>query len=127
MKVSDVCIRKKSILLIGVEQGEVLHNDGHQQVERNVGDDDIEGAEKQNCPVKVATGGFPIVVFLVIGASWRFLHTVMKDSVPVFAGDDPEEEQHSPSGRLKVGLSVVLQKLASELHPKARNHGEGPY
>ena len=22
---------------------------------------------------------------------------------------------------------VVLQKVASELHPKVRNHGEGPY
>ena len=24
-------------------------------------------------------------------------------------------------------LAVVLQKVASELHPKVRNHGEGPY
>ena len=24
-------------------------------------------------------------------------------------------------------LEVVLQKVASELHPKVRNHGEGPY
>ena len=25
------------------------------------------------------------------------------------------------------GLRLVLQKVASELHPKVRNHGEGPY
>ena len=25
------------------------------------------------------------------------------------------------------GSPVVLQKVASELHPKVRNHGEGPY
>ena len=25
------------------------------------------------------------------------------------------------------GFEVVLQKVASELHPKVRNHGEGPY
>ena len=25
------------------------------------------------------------------------------------------------------GLVVVPQKVASELHPKVRNHGEGPY
>ena len=25
------------------------------------------------------------------------------------------------------GLALVLQKVASELHPKVRNHGEGPY
>ena len=24
------------------------------------------------------------------------------------------------------GLRLVLQKVASELHPKVRNHGEGP-
>ena len=26
-----------------------------------------------------------------------------------------------------AALAVVLQKVASELHPKVRNHGEGPY
>ena len=25
------------------------------------------------------------------------------------------------------GGDIVLQKVASELHPKVRNHGEGPY
>ena len=25
------------------------------------------------------------------------------------------------------GSRLVLQKVASELHPKVRNHGEGPY
>ena len=25
------------------------------------------------------------------------------------------------------GTRAVLQKVASELHPKVRNHGEGPY
>ena len=25
------------------------------------------------------------------------------------------------------GWTPVLQKVASELHPKVRNHGEGPY
>ena len=26
-----------------------------------------------------------------------------------------------------AALELVLQKVASELHPKVRNHGEGPY
>ena len=26
-----------------------------------------------------------------------------------------------------VALQLVLQKVASEFHPKVRNHGEGPY
>ena len=26
-----------------------------------------------------------------------------------------------------TGVTLVLQKVASELHPKVRNHGEGPY
>ena len=26
-----------------------------------------------------------------------------------------------------TGCVIVLQKVASELHPKVRNHGEGPY
>ena len=27
----------------------------------------------------------------------------------------------------RAGQAVVLQKVPSELHPKVRNHGEGPY
>ena len=27
----------------------------------------------------------------------------------------------------QCGLGLVLQKVPSELHPKVRNHGEGPY
>ena len=33
-------------------------------------------------------------------------------------------------GRIKADRHVklvVLQKVASEMHPKVRNHGEGPY
>ena len=29
--------------------------------------------------------------------------------------------------RPRLTLPLVLQKVASELHPKVRNHGEGPY
>ena len=28
---------------------------------------------------------------------------------------------------ITLGSELVLQKVASELHPKVRNHGEGPY
>ena len=31
------------------------------------------------------------------------------------------------AGPSAEGSPVVLQKVASELHPKVRNHGEGPY
>ena len=33
----------------------------------------------------------------------------------------------SASASVGGGGVVVLQKVASELHPKVRNHGEGPY
>ena len=29
--------------------------------------------------------------------------------------------------RMRKSYKVVLQKAPSELHPKVRNHGEGPY
>ena len=38
--------------------------------------------------------------------------------------------QHTPidwAYRCWQHFSLVLQKVASELHPKVRNHGEGPY
>ena len=37
--------------------------------------------------------------------------------------DSDGEEVGVPGG----GLVLVLQKVPSELHPKVRNHGEGPY
>ena len=38
-----------------------------------------------------------------------------------------EVEAGAASVRMFVGYVVVLQKVPSELHPKVRNHGEGPY
>ena len=35
--------------------------------------------------------------------------------------------RYEATGRKHEGAAVVLQKVASELHPKVRNHGEGPY
>ena len=38
-----------------------------------------------------------------------------------------EKRKKSSSTNLKAMFQVVPQKVASELHPKVRNHGEGPY
>ena len=36
--------------------------------------------------------------------------------------------EEEPEGRSDVEVpELVPQKVASELHPKVRNHGEGPY
>ena len=46
------------------------------------------------------------------------------------AYDRVESEVRRSVGRVGVGTAqcaVVPQKVASELHPKVRNHGEGPY
>ena len=44
LEVSDVCVGEECVLLVGVEEGEVLHDDGHQQVQHDVGDYDVETA-----------------------------------------------------------------------------------
>ena len=106
LKVSDVSIGKEGIFFIGIEQGEVLHDDGHQQVEGDVCDNDIEGAEEEDCPAQVPAIGFPVVVFWFIFTGWILLHTVMKNSVPIFSSHNPEQEKHSSSSRFKVCLSV---------------------
>ena len=39
-----------------------------------------------------------------------------------------QKEVGTVSGRVvTIVYYVVLQKVPSELHPKVRNHGEGPY
>ena len=55
LEISDVCIREKGILFVRVEQAEVLHDDGHQQVEHDVGDDDVEAAEEHDRGHEVST------------------------------------------------------------------------
>ena len=47
------------------------------------------------------------------------------DAVAVVGSVDPAEEELEVAGVTRWRL--VLQKVASELHPKVRNHGEGPY
>ena len=61
MEVSDVGVGEKGILLIGIEEAEVLHDDGDKEIEDDVGDDDIERAEEENGPVEVTTVSFPYV------------------------------------------------------------------
>ena len=34
---------------------------------------------------------------------------------------------HTLTTLQRAGVKTVPQKVASELHPKVRNHGEGPY
>ena len=48
LEISDVCIRQEGVLLVWVEQAEVLHDDGDQEIEHDVGDDHVEAAEEHD-------------------------------------------------------------------------------
>ena len=37
------------------------------------------------------------------------------------------EEREVERDKVELVIRIVPQKVASELHPKVRNHGEGPY
>ena len=56
-----------------------------------------------------------------IGAVSRDL--VVKWKQMVAREEEERENEEAETG----GDEVVLQKAPSELHPKVRNHGEGPY
>ena len=45
--IPDIGVRKECVLLVWVEEGEVLHDDGDEQVEHDVRDDQVERAEEQ--------------------------------------------------------------------------------
>ena len=46
---------------------------------------------------------------------------------PVQSSGSEEGGGEDGGNQYSVTLLLVLQKVASELHPKVRNHGEGPY
>ena len=54
-------------------------------------------------------------------AQWS--SNTVRDTVARFGARIIEVSRHSVSEH----LALVLQKVESELHPKVRNHGEGPY
>ncbi len=55
LEISYVRVRQEGVFLVWVEQAEVLHDDGHQQVEDDVSDDDVEAAEEHDRRHEVAT------------------------------------------------------------------------
>ncbi len=63
LEISDVCIRQEGVLLVRVEQAEVLHDDGDQEVEHDVGNDHVEAAEEHD-------GGHKIAAIYVKGKNW---------------------------------------------------------
>ena len=44
LEVADVGVGEQRVLLVGVEEREVLHDDGHEQVQDDVSYDDVEAA-----------------------------------------------------------------------------------
>jgi hypothetical protein len=48
LEVPDVGVRQERVLLVGVEEAEVLHDDGDKQVQHDVSDDDVEAAEEDD-------------------------------------------------------------------------------
>ena len=44
LEVSDIRVGEERVLLVGVEEREVFHDDGDEQVQDNVGDNDVEAA-----------------------------------------------------------------------------------
>ena len=65
----------------------------------------------------------PVVSCGAAGAAREDLHQDV-EGLPL----GPHHPHHALRGRRGQGEQLlVLQKVASELHPKVRNHGEGPY
>lgn len=59
LEVPDVGVGEERVLFVGVEEGEVLHDDGDEQVEHDVRDDDVEGAEVHDGHHEVAAVRLP--------------------------------------------------------------------
>ena len=45
---------EKCVLLVWVEEAKILHDDGHKEIENDVGDDDVETAEECDGRYKVS-------------------------------------------------------------------------
>ena len=75
--------------------------------------------------VETGAGAEPLVA---LWADVRLLPGVCPDVSLEQAGPVKRLAAHRAGQHcLLLGSPVVLQKVASELHPKVHNHGEGPY
>ena len=72
----------------------------NQEVQDNVCNDDIKGAEVYKWSRKVSTVCLPVIICW--GAVWRLDHTVMHDLVPVFSCYNAEQHGNPSYRRLKV-------------------------
>ena len=61
------------------------------------------------------------------GGRPRVVVQVGQVSLGLLAGHDPHRPGHVTRDTRTRVWRLVLQKVASELHPKVRNHREGPY
>ena len=72
---------------------------------------------------------FATILYISVGprspAPVRVKNVVKVRSCHVLLGSVPD--LFSVGLLLQLRSRLVLQKVASELHPKVRNHGEGPY
>lgn len=111
LKVANVGVGEQRVLLIGVEETEVLHDNSHQEVQDDVGDADVEGAEEGQRGVVVAAVGRPEVG--PGGAEGRREHGVVHDLVPVLAGDNAKERDDA---RWSDSATVVKEQKQKWSH-----------
>ena len=61
------------------------------------------------------------------GCCYCLLGTIGLPCLPIFLLRAEARRRYDIAVGHGGGCSIVLQKVASELHLKVRNHGEGPY
>lgn len=82
-----------------------------EQVEDDVGDDDVEGAEEDEGGREVSAVRLPVVG--ARRAERRQDHAVVHDLVPVLAGDDAEQHDDAPRRAAEIGLPAATRPPCS--------------
>jgi hypothetical protein len=131
LKVTYVRVAEQSVFFVRVEERKILHDNGHEKIEKNVSDYDVERGKVDKSGRVIAAVRLPVVVSL--GAIGRRNHTIVHDLVPILARHNPEQENKGIGRRTKVSMtSQIMTRFDTSkqndahksIHQHQQNHAD---
>ena len=85
LEIADIRVGEERVFLVGIKEREVFHDDSDEQIQHDVGYDDVEAAVVHNGRHEAAAVSRPEGGMWRAGAVWGREHTVVQYPVPILS------------------------------------------